>query len=74
MERLGINHLSVSELTRYVTGITKHHMPTYTRSPKLMPISIARVEQARKFIGGSVSEQGALPLKEAVLPEISTNN
>jgi hypothetical protein len=74
MERLGIKHLSVSELTRYVTGISKHHMPDHTRSPNLTPISIARVEQARKFNGGSMSEQGSLPMKEVVLPEISTTS
>jgi opine dehydrogenase len=74
MERLGIKHLSVSELTRYVTGISKHHMPKHTRSPNLTPISIARVEQARKFNGGSMSEQGSLPMKEVVLPEINTNS
>jgi hypothetical protein len=56
MERLGIKHLSVSELTRYVSGISKDHMPTHTRSPKPKPISIARVEQARKFNGDRLSE------------------
>ena len=56
MERLGIKHLSVSELTRYVSGISKDHMPTHTRSPKPKPISIARVEQARKFNGDCLSE------------------
>jgi hypothetical protein len=74
MERLGIKHLSVSELTRYVTGISKHHMSTHTRCPKLTPISIAHVEQSRKFNGGSMSEQGSLPMMGAVLPEISTKN
>jgi opine dehydrogenase len=48
VERLGIQHLSVSELTRYVTGISKFPMPIQTRYPKLTPISVARVEQARK--------------------------
>ena len=51
LERLGIRHLSVSELTRYVTGITKHQMPIQTRHPKLAPLSVTRVEQARKSIG-----------------------
>lgn len=31
LERLGIEHLSVSELTRYVTGKTKHQMPNHAR-------------------------------------------
>ena len=74
MERLGIKHLSVSELTRYVTGISKHHMPTHTRSPNLTPISIARVEQARKSNGGNMSELGSIPPKVVVLPETTTNN
>ena len=51
LERLGIKHLSVSELTRYVTGSTKHHMPVQTRRPKLAPLSVSRVEQARKTNG-----------------------
>jgi opine dehydrogenase len=39
LERLGIKHLSVSELTRYVTGQTKHELPIHTRHPKLAPLS-----------------------------------
>ena len=74
LERLGIKHLSVSELTRYVSGITKNHTPTHTRSPKLKPISIARVERSRKFNGDRISDLGALPMKDVVLPGISTKN
>ncbi|MBL7162272.1 MAG: NAD/NADP octopine/nopaline dehydrogenase family protein [Anaerolineales bacterium] len=51
LERLGIKHLSVSELTRYVTGKTKHQMPIHARRPKLAPLSVTRVEQARKING-----------------------
>jgi len=51
LERLGIKHLSVSELTRYVTGISKHQMPIQARQPKLAPLSVTRVEQARKING-----------------------
>ncbi|MBC8507593.1 MAG: NAD/NADP octopine/nopaline dehydrogenase family protein [Anaerolineales bacterium] len=51
LERLGIKHLSVSELTRYVTGETKHQMPIHARRPKLAPLSVTRVEQARKTNG-----------------------
>jgi hypothetical protein len=74
MKGLGIEHLSVSELTRYVTGVTNYHTPAHTRNPKLTPISIARVEQARKFKGNRIAEQGSFPVKDAVLPEISTKN
>jgi len=51
MERLGIKHLSVSELTRYVTGLAKHQIPIQTRCPKLSPLSVTRVELARKSNG-----------------------
>jgi len=51
LERLGIKHLSVSELTRYVTGKIKHQMPIHARRPKLAPLSVTRVEQARKING-----------------------
>jgi opine dehydrogenase len=55
VERLGIEHLSVSELTRYVTGQSKHLLPAHARCPKLTPISINRIEKARK------SHQRGLP-------------
>jgi opine dehydrogenase len=48
VERLGIGHLSVSELTRYVTGQTRHITPPHVHHPKLSPISISRVEQSCK--------------------------
>jgi len=51
LERLGIKHLSVSELTRYVTGVTKHQIPIQTRCPKLSPLSVTHVELARKNNG-----------------------
>jgi opine dehydrogenase len=54
LERLGIKHLSVSELTRYVTGLTKHRLPIQTRYPKLAPLSVTRVEQARKDNGRGI--------------------
>jgi opine dehydrogenase len=51
LERLGIKHLSVSELTRYVTGISNHQTPIHARHPKLAPLSVTRVEQARNTNG-----------------------
>jgi opine dehydrogenase len=54
LERLGIKHLSVSELTRYVTGLTKHQLPIQTRYPKLAPLSVSRVEKARKDNGQGI--------------------
>jgi len=60
LERLGIKHLSVSELTRYVTGKTKHQMPIHARRPKLAPLSVTRIEQARKTNG-----RKSLPLPPA---------
>ncbi len=54
LERLGIKHLSVSELTRYVTGLTKHQLPIQDRHPKLAPLSVTRVEKARKINGGGL--------------------
>ena len=57
LERLGIMHLSVSELTRYVTGKIRHQMPILTRRPKLAPISVTRVEQARKIDGNGLPGQ-----------------
>jgi len=61
LERLGIKHLSVSELTRYVTGISKLQMPIQTRHPKLAPLSVTRVEQARKINRRRVNELTPLP-------------
>jgi hypothetical protein len=57
LKRLGIDHLSVSELTRYVTGKSTHQMPVHSRRPKLAPISVVRVEQARKTNGGGLHDQ-----------------
>jgi opine dehydrogenase len=54
LDRLGIKHLSVSELTRYVTGLTKHQLPIQTRHPKLTPLSVTRVEQVRKDNGRGI--------------------
>ncbi len=61
LERLGIKHLSVSELTRYVTGQTKYQMPMYARHPKLDPISVTRIEQARKVDDQRLLAQTPLP-------------
>jgi len=61
LERLGIKHLSVSELTRYVTGKTKHKMPIHARHPKLAPLSVTRVEQARKINRHGLLVQATLP-------------
>ncbi|MFH1634095.1 MAG: NAD/NADP octopine/nopaline dehydrogenase family protein [Chloroflexota bacterium] len=47
LDRLGIEHLSVSELTRYVTGKTKCQTPIHVRRPNLSPLSVSRVEHVR---------------------------
>jgi len=69
LERLGIGHLSVSEFTRYVTGQTKHQLPIQARHPKLAPLSITRVEQARKDNGRSLIRKPLLPADVANLSE-----
>jgi hypothetical protein len=65
LQRLGIEHLSVSELTRYVTGKTKHQMHIHTRHPNLTPLSIMRVEQRRKTNGSERQGQPLLPTDAA---------
>jgi opine dehydrogenase len=60
LKRLGIEHLSVSELTRYVTGKTIHKTPIQTRRPQLTPLSILRVEQRRKTNGSEKLERPLL--------------
>lgn len=49
LKRLGIDHLSVSELTHYVTGETKHPMPFLSHRSKMTPISATRLEKTRKI-------------------------
>jgi opine dehydrogenase len=61
LERLGINHLSIGELTRYVTGVSNHQFPIHTRYPKLTPISITRIEQTRKTNEKRLHDQSLLP-------------
>lgn len=72
LERLGIKHLSVSELTRYVTGQSTNQMPIHARHPKLAPISVSRVEKAREIHSQGLFMQ--VPLVEEVVsqPEDST--
>jgi opine dehydrogenase len=72
--RLGIGHLSVSELTRYVTGQIKHQTPIRTRHPKLTPISVTRVEQARTFNRGKLLEKMPLTTDVASFPETTTTD
>lgn len=59
MRRLGIEHLSVSELTHYVTGGRRHLTPIQPRRPKLTRLSIVGVEKNRKLnvprLSGKVS-------------------
>ena len=74
LERLGIKHLSVSELTRYVTGLTKHQLPIQARHPKLAPLSVTRVEQARKINGGGLIGKPLLTADVVNLSEVSTQN
>jgi opine dehydrogenase len=74
LERLGIMHLSVSELTRYVTGITKYQLPIHARHPKLTPISVTRVEQARKINALRLLEQTPLPTEVTSFPETTNTN
>jgi opine dehydrogenase len=61
LDRLGIKHLSVCELTRYVTGKTTRQIPIHARSPKLAPISVARVEKARKINRRELLRKTPLP-------------
>jgi opine dehydrogenase len=72
--RLGIEHLSVSELTRYVTGQSKHKLPTHTRHPKLTPISVTRVEKARKTKRQGLLGKRALPTDIQLISEAATTN
>ena len=74
LDRMGIKHLSVSELTRYVTGKTKHQLPIHARHPKLAPISVTRVEQARKTSGHVLLEQTPLPANIPGFPKTTTTN
>jgi hypothetical protein len=72
LKRLGIDHLSVSELTRYVTGKTTKQMPVHSRRPKLAPISVTRVEQARKTNGGGLRDQTLMPKEIITLSGTTT--
>jgi len=74
LERLGIKHLSVSELTRYVTGRTKHQMPVHVRRPKMTPLSVTRVEQAREINGRGTLEQTPLVTELVNFSETTTPN
>ena len=69
VERLGIEHLSVSELTRYVTGKSKHQLPIHARRPKLSSMSMTRVEQDRKNNGGKIFRETISPPKITSLPD-----
>ncbi len=69
LKRLGIDHLSVSELTRYVTGKTKHQMPIHARRPKLAPLSVTSVEQAREINGRELLGKAPLHSEIASYPE-----
>lgn len=71
VERLGIKHLSISELTRYVTGTSKHQMPIQACHPKLEPLSVTRVEQERKTNGRERIGK-SLPAEVAAYSETST--
>jgi opine dehydrogenase len=51
VERLGIDHLSVSELTQYVTGKVKQESPLQTSKPRTSPTAVAQIEQAPKSTG-----------------------
>jgi opine dehydrogenase len=74
LERLGIKHLSVSELTRYVTGNTKHQMPVHVRHPKMSPLSVTRVEQAREINGRGRLEPIPLPTELVSFSETTPPN
>jgi hypothetical protein len=74
MERLEIRHLSISELTRYVTGNTKYQKPIHTRRPKLAPLSVTSVEQTRKINWGSTLEQMPLLTDVVSYSETTTSN
>ena len=49
--RLGLEHLSISELTRYVTGNSPEQPPAQKRRPHLSPLSIGNIEKRRKSNG-----------------------
>ena len=65
LERLGIKHLSVSELTRYVTGISKCQMPIQARHPKLASLSITWMEQTREINNQRLLTQ--VPLSKGIV-------
>jgi len=74
LERMGIKHLSVSELTRYVTGRSTHQMPIHARHPKLAPISVTRVEQAREVNRQRLLEEESLAEDNVNLSENTISN
>jgi hypothetical protein len=74
LDRLGIKHLSVSELTRYVTGRSTHQMPLHARHPKLAPISVTRVEQAREVSSQRLLEEASLAEDDVSLSENTISN
>jgi opine dehydrogenase len=74
VESLGIGHLSVGELTRYVTGKLKHPIPMYTRRPKLSSISVTRIERPRNINGHSLRENSNPPTEITNVSETMTPN
>jgi hypothetical protein len=74
VESLGIGHLSVGELTRYVTGKLKHPIPMYTRRPKLSSISVTRIERPRNINGHSLSDNSNPPAEITNVSETMTPN
>jgi len=74
LERLGIKHLSVSELTRYVTGNTTHQMPVQVRRPKMTPLSVTKVEQSRKNNGKVGHPETQLSVDIVALSKPVTSN
>jgi opine dehydrogenase len=74
LKRLGIEHLSVSELTRYVTGKAKSNTPFHNRRPRLAPLSVTHPEQDTKTNGrGLLRNPPPNPGKPAY-PEAATSN
>ena len=74
LDRLGIKHLSVSELTRYVTGLSTNPMPLHARHPKLAPISVFRVEHAREVNNQKLLAQIPLDDDDVSLSENTISN
>ncbi|MCJ7700099.1 MAG: NAD/NADP octopine/nopaline dehydrogenase family protein [Anaerolineales bacterium] len=67
LARLGIEYLSVSELTQFVTGKTKNQKSIQNHRMKLSPLDVPHLEQHRQINGPGLLGKGPL-LAEVPLP------